>query len=60
MRASFFKLNNPFTLDLRALALLRIGLGALLLADLALRAPDLAIWLSDSGVFPRSASIEFL
>ena len=59
MRVRFFKLNNPFTLDLRALALLRIGLGALLLADLAIRAPDVAIWLSDNGVFPRSASIEF-
>ena len=59
MSTRLLKLNNPFILDLRALALLRIGVGALLLADLAIRAPDLVVWLSDNGVFPRSASIGF-
>ena len=43
MRIWSLKFDNPFTLDLRALALLRIGLGAILLADLVIRAPDLAV-----------------
>ncbi len=60
MQTTKFKLNNPFMLDLRALALLRIGIGLLLLADLAIRAPDVALWLSDAGVFPREASIGFI
>ena len=59
MRIWSLKFDNPFTLDLRALALLRIGLGAILLADLVIRAPDLAVWLSDRGVFSREASIDF-
>ena len=46
-------LNNPFVVDLRALAMMRIGVGLLLLADLWLRAPDVVAWLTDSGVLPR-------
>jgi len=41
-------------IDLRTLAALRIGLGALLLVDLAMRAPGLAAHYSDAGVFPRA------
>ena len=51
--------RNPFErrfgVDPRALAALRISLGAILLVDLGLRARDLATFYSDAGVFPRSA-----
>lgn len=41
--------------DLRALAALRVALGALLLLDLALRARNLAVFYTDAGVLPRAA-----
>ncbi|MBI3927384.1 MAG: HTTM domain-containing protein [Armatimonadetes bacterium] len=44
--------------DLRSLALLRIGYALLLLGDLADRAQDLAAHYSDLGVLPRSALLE--
>lgn len=44
-----------FGVDRRALAALRIALGALLLLDLVLRARDLVSFYSDLGVLPRSA-----
>ena len=47
--------QRPFAIDLRSLALVRIGLGLLLLADLSFRWPDLAAHYSDSGVLPRAA-----
>ena len=52
-------LNNPFVVDLRALAMMRIGVGLLLFADLWLRAPDVVAWLTDSGVLPRDLSMDF-
>jgi hypothetical protein len=42
-----------FAIDVRSLAAFRIGLGLLLLADLAIRATDLQAHYSDSGVLPR-------
>ena len=42
-------------IDLRALAAFRIGLGALLLADLALRSRSLTAFYTDYGVLPRQA-----
>ena len=51
--------SNPFVLDLRALAILRIGVGLLILVDLAIRAPDLSIWLTDSGILSREKSIAY-
>ena len=57
LRHKFF--TNPFILDLRALALLRIGVGLLILADLAIRTPDLSIWLTDSGILSREKSIAY-
>jgi len=47
--------RSLFTIDLRSLALLRIGLGLLLLFDLGVRWPDLAAHYSDEGVLPRAA-----
>ena len=44
-----------FGLDLRSLALLRIGLGLLLLLDLAGRLPGASAHYSDRGVLPRDA-----
>jgi Vitamin K-dependent gamma-carboxylase len=49
-------LAQALVLDLRSLALMRIALGAILIADLALRAPDLALFYSDGGAVP----MEFL
>lgn len=49
------KSSEFFEIDLRSLALFRIALGALILADLALRWPFIAASLSDAGSWPRSA-----
>jgi hypothetical protein len=45
-------LAQAVVLDLRSLALMRIALGAILLADLAMRAPDLALFYSAGGAVP--------
>lgn len=49
-----------FAIDLRSLAVLRIGLGLLILADLFIRGSDLSIWLSDGGVLPRDVVIDWI
>jgi hypothetical protein len=49
-----------FGLDLRSLALFRVGLAVLLLADLAGRWPDLEAHYSDSGVLPRAFAPVFV
>jgi predicted DCC family thiol-disulfide oxidoreductase YuxK len=46
-------LERTFGIDLRSLALFRASLGAVLLADLALRAANLATFYTDPGVMPR-------
>src|SRR6476469_8749427 len=53
-------LRRPFTLDLRALALLRIGVGAILLVDLGIRATDLEAFYANLGVLPLAALHEYL
>jgi hypothetical protein len=52
MAKFYSSLKTIFTLDLRALALMRIALGALILLDLSIRASDLRIFYSDEGVLP--------
>lgn len=52
-------LREVFGVDLRSLALLRIGLGLLLLVDIALRAQFLEAHYSDFGLFPRSLAAAF-
>ena len=47
-------LREIFGIDLRTMALFRVGLGALLLADLALRARDLTAHYTDAGILPWS------
>ena len=49
-------LGRLFGIDRRALAVLRIALGALVLADLAKRARLLEAHYSDAGVLPREAA----
>jgi len=46
-------LSRSFGIDLRSLALVRIGLGLVLLADVAVRATDLVAHYTDAGVLPR-------
>jgi len=57
MRSLFKSLSNPFALDLRALALMRIGVGALILTDLLLRAPSFMAFMTDRGVMSREMSM---
>ena len=45
--------GSLFAIDLRSLALFRIGLACLLLANLAYCAVDLEAWFTDFGVLPR-------
>ncbi len=49
-------LARAFRCDLRSLAALRIALGLLVLADLALRLPWLAVYHTDAGAWPRAAA----
>ncbi len=49
-----------FSIDLRSLAVFRMALGILLLADLALRAQDLSAHYTDWGVLPRNILIPHL
>ena len=51
---------RPFVLDLRALALLRMGLGAVLLLDLGIRVTDLEAHYANLGVLPLAALHERL
>lgn len=48
--------SNPFHVDLRALAVVRICVGLLILTDLAIRLPDLGWFMSEWGVLDSSAS----
>jgi hypothetical protein len=47
-------------LDLRSLALLRIGLSCVVLGDLAIRSSDLTAHYTDDGLLPRHALLEQL
>ena len=51
-------ITTTLSIDLRSLAVLRIGLGLLILADLLIRGGDLSVWLSDDGVLPRDTVID--
>ncbi|MEL6814010.1 MAG: DCC1-like thiol-disulfide oxidoreductase family protein [Cyanobacteria bacterium J06598_3] len=50
----FAKLRDRYSLDVRSLALLRIGLALVILADLWTRFGDLRAHYSDVGVLPRA------
>jgi len=51
-------LRRAYSLDLRSLALFRIGLGAVLLGDLIVRACDLTAFYTDFGTLPRAALLD--
>ena len=57
MRSFLNSFSNPFTLDLRALALMRIGVGALIVMDLLLRSRSLMAFMSEKGVMSRELSM---
>ena len=50
--------QRPFVLDLRALALLRLGVAAVVLLDLAIRSTDLEAHYSNLGVLPIAALLD--
>jgi hypothetical protein len=52
MAATPWSWTAPFTIDTRSLAVFRILIAAVVLGDLALRAPDIAFFLSDQGALP--------
>jgi len=52
------KLSQLFGIDLRSLALFRIGLGAVVLGDVLNRLPNLRAFYTDAGVLPRSLLLE--
>src|SRR5215210_4821337 len=52
------KVTEVFGADLRSLALFRIVLALLVLADLANRATDLSAHYTDAGVLPRTVLVE--
>src|SRR5690242_7856573 len=54
----FDGLVEAYSLDLRSLALFRIGLGAMILIDLVMRAVDLNAFYTDWGVLPRGAYLD--
>jgi hypothetical protein len=49
-----------FAVDVRSLAALRVVLALTVLADLALRAPNLRVHYSDEGLLPRQVLLEYL
>jgi hypothetical protein len=51
-------LKRIFVLDLRSLALLRIGMGAVVLLDLLIRSTDLTAHYTDKGVLPLRVLFE--
>ena len=51
-------LRRAYSLDLRSLALFRIGLGAVLLGDLIARSFDLTAFYTDFGTLPRAALLD--
>lgn len=52
--------DDLFGLDLRGLAVMRIGLGLIMLRDLWVRAYDLEAFYSDRGALPRDAILDHL
>jgi hypothetical protein len=52
-------ITNPFAVDLRSLAALRIGLALCLFWELGDRLPDLGAFYTDAGVLPRAEFLAF-
>jgi hypothetical protein len=61
MENSFVKnIRSVFTLDVRALALMRIAISLVLMADLIIRASDLRAFYTDNGVLPLEVLFRYL
>jgi hypothetical protein len=60
MNAAIFrlKIKELFGVDLRSLALFRIGLALTMLLDLWMRAQDITAFYSDSGLLPRAVLLK--
>lgn len=56
----FARLEEMFGLDLRSLALFRIGLALVVLTDLIIRAGDINAFYSDNGILPRTELFKLL
>jgi hypothetical protein len=54
------QVQNPFYIDLRSLALLRICIGLIILFDYIFRLSDVGIFYTDQGVLPREVLINEL
>lgn len=50
--------QNPFYIDLRSLALLRISIGLIILVDYISRLSELKIFYTDEGVLPRQVLLQ--
>ena len=50
-------LRSVLTLDYRSMALFRVAVGGVVIADLVARSGDILAFYSDAGVFPRSAVV---
>jgi len=55
----FERLAHLFSIDLRSLALVRVGIAAVVLIDVCRRIPDLFLFYGDGGVFPVSYAYTF-
>ena len=60
LRGAFRKIVELFSADLRSLAIYRVVLALLALADLISRATDLSAHYTDTGVLPRYALLQEL
>lgn len=58
MKQAMKYIHRVFSLDLRSIALFRIILAAVILADLGLRSLDLSVFYSDEGILPRTQWLE--
>jgi predicted DCC family thiol-disulfide oxidoreductase YuxK len=58
LRGWLYSLKEGYALDVRSLALMRIGLALVILRDLTWRFPDLTVFYSDEGVLPRTSLID--
>ena len=58
LKKLFAYLRRAYSLDLRSLALFRIGLALVLLGDLFFRSFDLTAFYTDWGVLPRAALLD--
>lgn len=52
-------IRQNYKVDLRALALMRIGIGLVILSDLIIRASDLTVHYTSEGILPVSLLLEF-